>query len=94
MGLPWWLSGLEFACQCSICGFDPWVENIPWKRAWQPTPVFLLWRVPWTEEPGGLQSVGLQRVRHDLTTKRQQSVIIKLSGSGPNPSVFLPFMQG
>ena len=23
------------------------------------------WRIPWTEEPGGLQSVGLQRVRHD-----------------------------
>ena len=22
-------------------GFDPWVEKIPWKRAWQPTPVFL-----------------------------------------------------
>ena len=41
MGLPWWLSGLEFACQYSICGFDPWVEKIPWKRAWQPTAVFL-----------------------------------------------------
>ena len=54
----------------------------------------LAWRIPWTENPGGLQSVGLQRVRHDLTTKRQQSIIIKLSGSGPNPSVFLPFMQG
>ena len=25
----------------------------------------LPWRIPWTEEPGGLQSVGLQRVRHD-----------------------------
>ena len=22
-------------------GFDPWVEKIPWKRKWQPTPVFL-----------------------------------------------------
>ena len=27
----------------------------------------LAWRIPWTEEPGGLQSVGLQRVRHDWT---------------------------
>ena len=26
----------------------------------------LVWRIPWTEEPGGLQSIGLQRVRHDL----------------------------
>ena len=25
----------------------------------------LVWRIPWTEEPGGIQSVGLQRVRHD-----------------------------
>ena len=34
-------------------------------RKWQPTPVFLLAESPWTEEPGGLQSVGLQRVGHD-----------------------------
>ena len=25
------------------------------------------WRIPWTEEPGGLQSIGLQRVRHDCS---------------------------
>ena len=31
----------------------------------------LAWRIPWTEEPGGLQSVGSQRVRHDLVTKQQ-----------------------
>ena len=29
----------------------------------------LAWRIPWTEEPGGLQSVGLQIVRHDLLSK-------------------------
>ena len=28
----------------------------------------LAWRIPWTEEPGGLQSMGLQRVRHNWTT--------------------------
>ena len=32
----------------------------------------LAWRIPWTEEPGGLQPVGLQRVRHDLSTAQQQ----------------------
>ena len=32
----------------------------------------LAWRIPWTEEPGGLRSMGLQRVRHDLVTKQQQ----------------------
>ena len=29
------------------------------------------WRIPWTERPGGLQSTGLQRVRHILVTKQQ-----------------------
>ena len=29
----------------------------------------LAWRVPWAEEPGGLQSMGSQRVGHDLVTK-------------------------
>ena len=28
----------------------------------------LPWRIPWTEEPGGLQSMGLQRVRHDSSS--------------------------
>ena len=31
----------------------------------------LAWRIPWTEEPGELQSMGLQRVRHDLASKQQ-----------------------
>ena len=31
----------------------------------------LAWEIPWTEEPGGLQSMGLQRVRHCLVTKQQ-----------------------
>ena len=38
------LSGKELTCRCRRCkrgGLDPWVEKIPWKRAWQPTPVFL-----------------------------------------------------
>ena len=29
---------------------------------------FLVWKIPWTEEPGGLQYIGLQRVRHDCVT--------------------------
>ena len=30
----------------------------------------LAWRIPWTEEPGGLQSMGSQRGRYDLATKQ------------------------
>ena len=32
----------------------------------------LAWEIPWTEESGGLKSMDLQRVRHDLSTKQQQ----------------------
>ena len=38
-----WLSGKESACQCRRhrrCGFHPWVGKMPWRRKWQPTPVF------------------------------------------------------
>ena len=43
-GLPRWLSGNESVCQCrrcKRCRFDPWVREIPWRREWQPTLVFL-----------------------------------------------------
>ena len=39
---------------------ETWVEKIPWRRAWQPTPVFFPGESLWTEEPGGLQSMGSQ----------------------------------
>ena len=34
----------------------------------------LAWEIPWTEEPGGLQSMGSQRVGHDLVTKQEQII--------------------
>ena len=40
-GFPGGASSKESACQCRGWGFDPWVRKIPWKRDWQPTPVFL-----------------------------------------------------
>ena len=39
-----WLSDKESTCQCRRCrrlGFNPWVRKIPWRRVWQPTPLFL-----------------------------------------------------
>ena len=57
--------GKSICLQCGRPGFDPWVGKIPWRRKWQPTPVFLPGESPWTEEPGGIQFVGLQRVGHD-----------------------------
>ena len=63
-------------------GFDPWVEKIPWRRAWQRTPVFLARESPWTEEPDGLQSVGSQRVRHDRSNLAHTHVDVLSFGTG------------
>ena len=35
------LRGKEYTCQCIRHRFYPWVEKIPWRRKWQPTPIFL-----------------------------------------------------
>ena len=48
-GFPGGASGKEPACQCrrqKRCGFHPWVRKLPWRRARQPTPVILAWRIP------------------------------------------------
>ena len=41
MGFPGGSDSKESACKCRRLGFNPWVRKIPWRRAWQPTPVFL-----------------------------------------------------
>ena len=46
----------------------PWVGKIPWRRAWQPTLVFLPGDSPWTAEPGRLQSMWSQRLPMDCGT--------------------------
>ena len=37
----------------------------------------LAWRIPWTEESGGLQSTGSQRVGHDLATEQAHTQMLK-----------------
>ena len=41
---------------------NPWVGKIPWRRKWSSS---LAWKIPWTEEPDRLQTMGSQRVGHD-----------------------------
>jgi len=41
------------------------VRKIPLEKEWQPTSVFLPGEIPWTEEPGELQSMGLKKVGPD-----------------------------
>ena len=63
-GLPRWLSSKESACNAgdpsSISGSgDPLEEGMATHSN------LLAWRIPWTEEPGGLQSTGSEGVRHE-----------------------------
>ena len=67
IGIPWWLRGESVCPQCGRPGFDSWVRKIPWKRKWQPTPVFSPgeshgWRSLMGYSPRG------RRVGHDWAT--------------------------
>ena len=48
---------------------ETWVRSLGWEDPLEKEIAThsgtLAWRIPWTEEPGGLQSVGSQRVEHD-----------------------------
>ena len=63
--------GNESACNAGDSGLIPGSGRSPWRRKWQPTPVFLPRESPWTAEPGWLQSMGSQRIRHDWATECQ-----------------------
>ena len=69
-------SGKEAACQCrrrKRYRFNPWVGKIPWRRGWQPTPIFL----PGESHGAWWATVhGVARVRHDLVTKPPQGINI------------------
>ena len=56
------------ACQCRRCkkhGFNPWVGKDPLEEGMEIHSSILAWRIPWTEEPDRLGSIGSQRVRQD-----------------------------
>ena len=51
-------------------GLIPGLERSPGEENGNPLQ-YSCWEIPWTEESGGLQSMGLQRVGYDLATKQQ-----------------------
>ena len=67
IGLPPWLSSKEYTCNAGAkgdAGSIPGLGRSPGGGHGNP-PSILAWRISWTEEPGRLQSIGSQRVRHD-----------------------------
>ena len=68
-GFPGGASGKEPACQCRRHN-DTWVQFLGWEEPLEKEmdthSSILTWETQWTEEPGGLQSMESQRVRHNL----------------------------
>ena len=63
-GLPCWLSGKEPACKAGAAGSVPDQED-PLEEGTATPSSILVWRIPWTEEPHGLLSIGLQKVGYN-----------------------------
>ena len=88
-GFPAGLSGKESTWQCrrhKRCEFDPWVRKIPWRRAWQPIPVFLPVESHRQRSLAGYSPWGSQRVWQDWPTKH----IMHLWRKGKFHSLLLP----
>ena len=68
MGFPGGLDGKESTCNVGDLGLIPELGRSPWRRAWQPTPVFLPGESLWTEEPGR-QNGGFSMDQPDLGLK-------------------------
>ena len=58
---------------------EMWIQSLGWEDPLEEEMATLsstlAWRIPWTKEPGGLQSMQLQRVRHDRVTKHSTAYI-------------------
>ena len=67
IGLPCWLSGKESACHAGDLGLTPWVGKIRLEKGKATHSRILARRIPWT-----IQSMGSQRVRHNLAAEKQQ----------------------
>ena len=63
-GLPWWLRWQRITCNAGDLGSIP-ESGRSLEKEMATHSSILAWRIPWTEEPGGAQSMGSQRVGHD-----------------------------
>ena len=64
----------ETPCNAGDASSILWSRRSPGEKEMATHSSILAWKIPWTEEPDGLQSTGLQRVGQDLVTKPPQPV--------------------
>ena len=68
--------GKQSTCQYRRPGFDAWVGKIPLEKDMTTHSNILAWRIPWTEEPGELQSMRSQRIRYNWATNTTTITIL------------------
>ena len=84
---------------------ETWVQSLGWEDPLEKEMAthssILAWRIPWTEEPGGLQFIGSQRVRHDwatslhfTSTSSQPDVEDIIAAHSWIPALYLSLMFG
>ena len=81
LGFPGGTSGKESTCQCRRCKrlrFNPWVLEMATHSS------ILAWKIPWTEQSGGLQSMGSQKVRHDWAHTHLSWLVLSKAPSLPS----------
>ena len=86
LGFPGGVSGKEPTCHCrrhKQCRCSPWVGKVPWRRAQQPTPVFLPGESLGQRNLAGYTSIGSCRVRHDWSDLVQHSISVRCQNHIP-----------
>ena len=74
MGLPRWFSGQESACRVADTGLSPVFWEATLENEMANYFSILAWEIPWTEEPGRLESMGLQKSRKWLSDKTTKTI--------------------
>ena len=81
-----WASQVAQMVKCLPATWETWVWSLGWEDPLEKEMAthasILAWEIPWTEQPGGLQSMGLQRVRHDWATSLSLSFFSAIKKNG------------
>ena len=75
-----------------------WVRSLGWEdfleEGMATHSSILAWRIPWTEEPGGLRSMWLQRIRHGWATSKHSTQYTREKNYHSNPEIIGPKTDG
>ena len=86
----WWIHGEEIARLVKRMWLNRWSLNSHAEKAMAPHSSTLAWKIPWTEEPSGLQSMGSLRVRHDWATSLSLFTFMHWRRKWQPTPVFMP----